>query len=725
MKKSLLAVCLALSVVLISSCAGGMVKNFAPAAGETPYAWKSVVTGGGGFVPGIIFHPSQKDAAYLRTDMGGAYRWNAGTKAWDCVTDAFGKDESEYNGILSLALDPNDANRVYMMTGKYTNAWAGKGAFQISNDKGNTWKTIQLELKVGGNENGRGAGERVAVDPNLSSIIYMGSTKDGLWKSSDYGETWSRVMQFTPVNVDFVAFDGSSGKTGAETKRIFAAADDKAGSLYVSNDAGGSWTLVPGQPQGLVALRNAIADGWLYMTYSDSTGPNGASKGSVWKYNMETGAWEDLKVPEGQGGFSGISIDPKDAKHIIVSTLNRWAPMDEIYLTHDGGKKWLPLLANAVWDSSYAPYSKPSDKFKPHWIADVKMDPYNPDRALFVTGYGIWESKNINSKKVTWSFNDGGIEEPVPLQIISPPKGARLFTALGDIDGFRYESDPSKSPADRYQPAKGTTLSIAAAWQNPQLMVKTFNRPPFGAFSKDNGKTWEDFSNYPGDTKRGGSRSIAISSDGKAIVWAPEKGKSWKAENNKLYYSINNGVQWDVCAGLPDGEYHPVADTINPEKFYVFSGAEGAMYVSADSGVTFVKTMTGLPVQKDDGWQFANCAAAPDREGDIWLSSNQGGFYRSLDSGKTASLVSSVDEAYRFGFGKSASGAGYPAIYLWGTIHGVTGVFRSDDTAATWTRINDNSHQYGWIHSVTGDPMQYGRCYISAEGRGTFYGDPR
>lgn len=714
-----------LAVIFFASCTGGAVKNFAPAASNTSYKWKSVVSGGGGFISGIIFHPAQKDIIYLRTDMGGAYRWNAAKRSWDCITDMFGRDVSDYNGILSLAIDPNDPDIVYMMTGKYTSKWSGNGAFQISMDRGNSWKTVPLQFKVGGNENGRGAGERVAVDPNLGSIIFMGSTKDGLWRSSDSGITWSRVKQFAPVNVNFVAFDVSSSSKGTATKRIFAAADDKAESLYMSNDAGNTWAPVRGQPVGLVALRNAMADGWFYMTYSDSTGPNGASQGSVWKYNTATGAWVDLKLPEGKNGFSGISIDPKDPKHIIVSTLNRWDPMDAIFLTRDGGKRWTPLLSGASWDSSYAPYSKPSNYFKPHWIADVKMDPFNPGRAIFVTGYGIWESDNINSKNVKWSFSDSGIEESVPMQIISPPKGARFFSALGDVDGFRYENNLDKAPSGRYQPVRGTTLSIAAAWQDPNIMVKTFNKPPFGAVSKDNGITWEDFSDYPGETKHGGSRSIAISSDGISIVWSPEKGKNWQAENNKLYYSIKNGDEWEECAGIPDGVYHPAADTVNPKKFYVYSGAEGAMYVSEDSGRIFKRTISGMPLQKDGGWQFANCAAAPGREGDVWFSSGHGGFYRSVDSGKTAKLIKSVDDAYRFGFGKAAPGMEYPAVYIWGTIHGATGIFRSDDEAKSWTRINDDGHLYGWIHCVTGDPVIYGRCYISAEGRGSFYGEPQ
>lgn len=40
--------------------------------------WENVVIGGGGFIPGLIFNPSQKGLAYLRTDVGGLYRLKSG-----------------------------------------------------------------------------------------------------------------------------------------------------------------------------------------------------------------------------------------------------------------------------------------------------------------------------------------------------------------------------------------------------------------------------------------------------------------------------------------------------------------------------------------------------------------------------------------------------------------------------------------------------------------------
>jgi hypothetical protein len=61
---------------------------------------------------------------------------------------------------------------------------------------------------------------------------------------------------------------------------------------------------------------------------------------------------------------------------------------------------------------------------------------------------------------------------------------------------------------------------------------------------------------------------------------------------------------------------------------------------------------------------------------------------------------------------------------LWGIVNGILGIFRSDDAGGSWTRINDDGHQFGFLQCVTGDPRVYGRCYISTMGRGILYGEP-
>lgn len=56
-------------------------------------SWKSVkIGGGGGFVPGIVFHPTAKGVAYARTDIGGLYRLNS-DDSWTAVTDSLATND--------------------------------------------------------------------------------------------------------------------------------------------------------------------------------------------------------------------------------------------------------------------------------------------------------------------------------------------------------------------------------------------------------------------------------------------------------------------------------------------------------------------------------------------------------------------------------------------------------------------------------------------------------
>jgi photosystem II stability/assembly factor-like uncharacterized protein len=72
--------------------------------------------------------------------------------------------------------------------------------------------------------------------------------------------------------------------------------------------------------------------------------------------------------------------------------------------------------------------------------------------------------------------------------------------------------------------------------------------------------------------------------------------------------------------------------------------------------------------------------------------------------------------------GKAATGATYSAaIYVVGTLNGVSGVYHSDDGGATWARYNDDAHQYGGFRTLAADWNTYGRIYVSATGRGLVY----
>jgi len=100
-----------------------------------------------------------------------------------------------------------------------------------------------------------------------------------------------------------------------------------------------------------------------------------------------------------------------------------------------------------------------------------------------------------------------------------------------------------------------------------------------------------------------------------------------------------------------------------------------------------------------------------------------GGLFHSTDSGASFTKVGSMDGTVLVGLGSAAPGASYPALYVVGTVGSVYGFFRSDDAGVTWTRINDDNHQFGGINVIIGDPRIYGRVYLGANGRGILYGD--
>ncbi len=202
---------------------------FTSAVHGATYTWKSVAVRGGGFTTGTVFHPLEAGLLYARTDMGGAYRWNTADGTWTPITDSLTRNNADYMGILSLAVDPSDTERVYMLCGKYTQSWAGNGAVLSSVNRGNTWTINPVNFKVGGNEVGRGAGERLAVDPNLGSILFTGSSgtnPSGLWRSTNSGGSFSQVTSFPQNTINFIIFDKASVTTGNATQTIYVSATD-------------------------------------------------------------------------------------------------------------------------------------------------------------------------------------------------------------------------------------------------------------------------------------------------------------------------------------------------------------------------------------------------------------------------------------------------------------------------------------------------------------------
>ena len=100
------------------------------------YDWNSVAINGNGFIDGIVYSKAADNTSFIHTDMGGAYRWDQSLSKWMPMTDWLQiGDSAQYNGAESMAADPTDPNRVYLVAGTYQST----AAILRSTDGGRTW----------------------------------------------------------------------------------------------------------------------------------------------------------------------------------------------------------------------------------------------------------------------------------------------------------------------------------------------------------------------------------------------------------------------------------------------------------------------------------------------------------------------------------------------------------------------------------------------------------
>jgi len=734
----------------LTKALAGLLLAGTAAMAATGYDWKSVVVGGGGFVDGFAFHPKVKGLMYSRTDMGGAYRWNPASSSWTPITDWIGS-VSDDMGILSVALDPSDGSKVYLLSGKYSNAWSGEyGHVLISKDTGKTFTSTTLHLKNGGNLDGRGTGERLAVDPNKGSILLLAgsawdTSKDGtskgifkgaLWMSTNSGASFDSVATGPVGNGTFALFDPASGTAGTATKTIYVGMDKSnagAAALWRSKDGGASWAVVPGTPAGLIPSAGAISGNSLYVSFNNGLGPNGVTSGKLMRLNTTTDAWTDVSpVKSATFGYGTPSIDLQTPSRMIVSSVDKWTGGDDVWLSRDNGTTWTSTLLSGTLDNSFAPWKSIRS---PHWLASVQIDPFDSTFALFGTGYGVYATRNLLSAKPQWSATDSNLEETVPKQLVCHPTNAALFSAMGDQGGFRHVS-LTKAPAAVHTPDVGTTLAIEIAWSNPAILVKAHNAAnaagTVGSISIDSGKTWTGFAKQPSGVSAaseannwnggGGIRSIAVNADGSSIVWTA-------MGSTGAFVSKDKGATWTASTGgtATAATATPVADRVNPKKMYVLDLGSGTVLTSSDAGSSFT---AGGSVIKLDDWESGNASivTVPGYEGHLLVAGDHawggGGLYFSKNSASSFTKVSSVASAFKVGVGKAAPGKTFPSVYIMGKVGAVSGFFRSDDSCKTWTRINDDQHQFGTIHHIVGDMNVYGRLFLGTEGRGIVYGEP-
>ncbi|BAY25007.1 glycosyl hydrolase BNR repeat-containing protein [Calothrix sp. NIES-2100] len=666
------------------------------------YKWQNVAIGGGGYVTGVYPHPLQPNLVYIRTDVGGFYRWNSVDKKWIPLTDHFPLAQSHYYGGEALALDPQNPNVVYIAAGKYTNTGAGLGTIFKSTNKGNTWTKLPIDLPMGGNEEQRWASERLAVNPFNSNIIFFGSRTNGLWKSADGGKKWAKVTSFggtpqTNIGISNIVFH--------KTVSGLLYANAYGDGIYASNDTGVTWRKLAGSPAKVNRIALA-SNGTLYATHNSG----------VAKYT--NGSWTNITPANAQTKFSAIAVNPNNPDQILsVDYQARNSETYKIFKSIDGGSSWLQkkrvLNSQVPWWPDWYFASAASD---------IEFDPKTPGRVWLTDWYGTWQTEKIDTDSPVWSNYENGHEEVVSFALVSPKIGSMLFSGLADVDGFKHNK-LNTYPCTQLGGTNGLrfqdTYSIAYSESNPLRLVRVggnrWNNTYNGATSTDGGQTWKKFSSFPQNTI---PLRVAISpTNPNLFVVVTSQGQPLR--------TTNNGASWSKVSGLPYGPQGPwywgqplAADKVS-NVFYYYSN--GKVYRSSNGGASFSVVNSSLAIER---WSMLK--TVPGVNGEVWVSLNWNGLHRSTDAGKTFTKIPLVERAYLFAFGKPQPGSTIPALYLYGKIAGLgEGVFRSLDNAKTWTTISDPQQPIGNDPNVMeASQQQFGLVFLGTNGRGIYYGTP-
>jgi photosystem II stability/assembly factor-like uncharacterized protein len=677
-----------------------------------PYRWNTVPIGGGGFVSGIITSKTQRNLIYARTDVGGAYCLDSVSNKWVPLLDWVSDNELGYLGVESLASDPGNPANLYMLVGtSYFNN--GKTAILRSTNYGKTFSVTDVtsQFKAHGNGEGRNTGEKLAVDPKNGSILYCGSRNNGLFKSTDAGVSWSHLTSLdvttTPCGngINFVILDPAG--SGASTQ-ILIVGISRLGTtnLYRSDDAGASFSAISGAPATLMPERAVLAnDRNLYIAYAEKVGPWGPRTGQIQKYNIATGVWTNITPAGITLPFCGISVDPKNPNRIIASTTNTYLPQgtafgDRFFLTTNGGSSWTDIVSRGYGlDPNGITWMDKNQSI--HWAGCIEFDPFNTRKVFVNSGNGLFVTDNIDAVPAIWKFSVNGLEETVPLDVVSIPNGP-FISVVGDYDGFTNKNIAQYGP--QLKPTMGTTTGLAYSALNTSVVVRVGEKM---YYSKDTGQSWTQC------TTNGKYGHVSISADGKTFLHSP-------AGSTITYRSANDGNSWSPVSGLNFSDERTVADPVNSNKFYAYDHNSGVMWVSANGGLSF--SAAGSP----GGSGSRHIRTVLGYEGHIWVALYEGGLTRSVNSGQAFTKISNVSSCSAVGIGKKAPQATYPTIYIWGTVNGVTGIYRSTNEGASWVRINDDLHQYGGPANgqfVIGDMNVFGRVYMSTAGLGIVYGD--
>ncbi len=603
----------------------------------------------------------------------GIYKSEDGGKSWKNV----GLKESEHIGMI--AIDPNNPAVVYVAA--YGPLWSDGGDRGIykTTDGGNTWKKILSVSKYTGfNE--------IHLDPRQGNVLYAtahqrqrkvftyigGGPESAIYKSTDSGATWSKIMKGLPAEVDLGRIGLAISPVDPDLiYAIVEAANDKSG-FFASTDRGASWqkrsdfSTSGNYYQEIFCDPRDVDKVFAMDTYLKVSEDGGKTFKNLGEHSKHV----DNHV---------IWVDSANTSHMLVGCDGG------VYESFDGGKFWdfksnLPLTQfyKVALDNSYPfyfVYGGTQDNFSlggpsrtisgngivnSDWFFtstgdgfESQVDYENPDIIYAQSQYGglvRYDRKTGQMLKLKPVEASG--EEPyrwnwdAPL-LISKHDHKRLYFASNKVfrtddqgNSWREISPDLSRGLDRNKlTVMGRVWSIDAVAKNQSTdhygQVTTIAESPKDPnilyagtddglihLTSDGGKNWSKIDNISGVPVQTYVNQVIASSHSTDVAYAAFNQHRYGDFKPYLFKTADRGKTWQPMQNnLPErGSVYCIAeDHKNPD--LLFCGTEFGAYFSINGGREWNRLKAGLPTEAIRDMEIQQ------RDNDLVLASFGRGFY--------------------------------------------------------------------------------------------------
>ncbi len=637
----------------------------------------------------IVVGMGEHAARGVMTSMGdGVYKSMDAGKTWTHL----GLEKTRH--ISDVIIHPTNPDIIYVAAQGAQYAPTQERGIYRTTDGGKSWNKLLFV------NNSTGASS-LSMDMTNPRILYAsmwehrrfpwviesGGKHSGLYKSTDGGETWTKMETGLPKEF------GKSGisVSRANPERVFAVieAEGKKGGVYRSDDAGKKWKQVNKD-------RVNIARSWYYMEiFADPQNEN-----VVYVLNAPV-----MKSIDGGKSFSNIPVPHGDNHHLWINPYDNKNLINSndggANISFNGGKSWSTQQNQAtaqfyrVITDNLVPYnvyggqqdnsaiaiaSRTNDggiDWKDWYSvaggesAFIAFDPDNPE-----TVYGGTYQGNI-SKWTKLSREQKSIKEYPELglgiapkdskyrynwnaPIISSPHNRQTIYHAGNVvfkttdEGTSWDvisPDLTKNEKDKHGQGGAPFTNEAAGGENyntiTSLVESQHEKGVIYAgtddglvhITKNDGANWENIT--PKEIKDGIINSIDISEYDPAVAYIVVMRYKSLDLNSYIFKTSNYGKSWKkIVNGMDDPNgFTRVVRADKKRKGLLYAGTETGLYISNDDGNHWQRVKLNLPVVaiNDLTIQDNDLVAATSGRG-FWILDDLSTFQNMTEESKTLQL---------------------------------------------------------------------------------------